>query len=86
MRQRDESHKWKCQPTKFLSADVERHEIMLGSVSLFCVSVLTGFIAWYAANDGAYLTVYYKFDEYGWTWFFLQIPITFMIQVSLNLR
>lgn len=82
VRQRDKSHEWKCQPTKFLPPDVERHEIMLGSLSLFCVSILTGFIAWYAANDGKYLTIYYKFDEYGWIWLFLQIPVTFMIQVS----
>lgn len=82
MWQRDKSHDWKCQPEKFLPADIERHEILLGSFSLFVVSVLTGTIAWYAANDGKYLTVYFKMDEYGWLWFFLQVPVTFIYQVS----
>lgn len=83
VKQRDNSQEWKCQPNKFLAPDVERHEILLGSLSLFCVSVLTGIISWYAANDGKYLTIYYKPNEYGWSWFFLQIPVTFIIQVII---
>lgn len=84
MQRRDKSHEWKCQPEKFLTPEVERHEILLGSFSLFVVSVLTGSISWYAANDGKLLTIYYRADEYGWIWFFLQIPIVFIYQVSSN--
>lgn len=83
MRQRDSSHEWKCQPGKFLTTELERYEILLGSFSLFVVSVLTGFISWYAANDGKYLTIYYRADEYGWIWFFLQIPIVFIYQACV---
>lgn len=81
MRQRDKSHEWKCQPEKFLTPELERHEIITGSLSLAVVSMLTGTITWYAANDGTYLTVYYRVDDYGWIWFFLQIPIVFIYQV-----
>lgn len=85
VRQRDKSHEWKCQPGKFLSPELELHEIIFGSISLMVVSVITGFISWYAANDGRYLKVYYRADEFGWIWFFLQIPLVFMYQVSLNI-
>lgn len=83
VRQRDTSHEWKCQPEKFLTPELERHEIITGSLSLTMVSILTGTITWYAANDGHYLTIYYRADEYGWIWFFLQIPIVFIYQVCL---
>lgn len=82
MHQRDKSHEWKCQPDKFLAPDVARHELLLGTFTLVILSAFSGIIAWYAANDGKYLTVYYKPDEYGWLWFFLQIPVTFILQAS----
>lgn len=82
MRQRDKSHEWKIQADKFLTPELERNEILVGSMSLFIVSFITGVIAWYAANDGQYLKVYYRADEFGWLWFFLQVPIIFIYQVS----
>lgn len=82
VRQRDKSHEWKCQPGKFLTPEMERLEIIIGTCSLSIVSTITGIIAWYAANDGRYLKVYYQPDEYGWIWFFLQIPVVFVYQVS----
>lgn len=81
VRQRDKSHEWKCQPDKFLPAEMELKEILIGTMSLFIVSFFTGVIAWYAANDGKGLTVYFLPDDYGWLWFFLQIPIIFVYQV-----
>ncbi|XP_055299710.1 lathosterol oxidase-like [Sitodiplosis mosellana] len=84
VRQRDKSHEWKCQPEIFMSPELERHEMLFGSLSLGVVSFLTGCISWYAANDGKYLKIYYRADEYGWLWFFLQIPIVFMYQDYLT--
>lgn len=81
MRQRDKSHEWKCQPGKFATPELARYEIICGSSSLLVASSLSGAIAWYAANDGKYCTVYYRADEYGWIWFFLQIPVIFIYQV-----
>lgn len=82
VRQRDKCHEWKCQPEKFMSPELERHEIILGSMSLMVVSSMSGLISWYAANDGRYLKLYYRLDEYGYIWLFLQAPIVFMYQVS----
>lgn len=81
MRQRDQSHEWKCQPEKFLSPELARHEVIFGSLALSVVSTMTGIITWYTANGGKYLTVYYRADEYGWIWFILQVPIVFIYQV-----
>lgn len=81
MKQRDNSHDWKCQPEKFLPTELEIHELIFGTLSLFVCSSVTGCIAWYAANDGRYMTIYYEPDEYGWLWFFLQIPVVFVYQV-----
>lgn len=83
IRQRGNAHQWKCQPEKFLTPELEMHEIILGTISLFCNSFVTGTIAWYAVNNGKYLTIYYEAGEYGWWWFFLQIPVVFIYQVKL---
>lgn len=85
VRQRDNAHEWKCQPDKFLSPEVERHEVILGTVSMLCVSLVSATISWDAANDGHYTTIYYEFNAHGWPWFFLQFAIIFMWQVGNGL-
>ena len=80
MRQRDRAHEWKCQPEKWLSPELELHEILLGSLSMLCVSAVSGTIACYSYNGGSLQKVYYQPDEYGWLWFFLQVPVTFILQ------
>lgn len=80
VRQRDRSHEWKCQPEKFLSPDVEIHEIILGTSSMFLVSTLAATLAWYSVNDGHYATIYYDMNAYGWPWFFLQFVVIFIWQ------
>lgn len=82
MRQRDNAHEWKCQPEKFLSPEVERHEIILGTCSMMVVSLMGATIAWHSANGGYYTTIYYEFDAYGWPWFFIQFLIVFVHQVN----
>ncbi|XP_055599752.1 uncharacterized protein LOC129748961 [Uranotaenia lowii] len=77
---RDKAHEWKCQPEKFLSPELELHEIVVGSSSLLMVSILTGLISCYAMNDGRGLTIYYRFDEFGWAWFFAQFFVVFVYQ------
>lgn len=84
VRQRDRSHEWKCQPEKFLTPELARHEVIFGSMCLFVVSAVTGILSWYVANNGKYVKVYYQADEYGWAWFFLQVPIVFVYQVGLR--
>ncbi|XP_023945202.2 lathosterol oxidase-like [Bicyclus anynana] len=77
VRRRHLAHEWKIQPKKWLSPELERHEIMIGTVSLFITGSFSAFLACYIYNENP-STVYYQFDEYGWWWFFLQFPIIFV--------
>ncbi|XP_038109869.1 lathosterol oxidase [Culex quinquefasciatus] len=77
---RDKAHEWKCQPEKFLSPELELHEILVGASSLLIVSILSGFVACYALNGGKGLTIYYGWNEYGWLWFALQFVAIFVYQ------
>ncbi|KAL0833089.1 hypothetical protein ABMA28_001199 [Loxostege sticticalis] len=77
VKRRDRAHEWKIQPNKWLSPELERHEIMVGTCSLLLVGSFSAFLATYIYN-GNPSTVYYQFDEYGWTWFFLQFPVIFI--------
>ncbi|KAF7286217.1 hypothetical protein GWI33_006905 [Rhynchophorus ferrugineus] len=79
VRQRDRAEEWKCQPNKWLSPELERHEIMWGSITLFLNATLSAVLACYISNGG-YSTVYYKIDEYGLLWFILQFPVLFIYQ------
>ncbi len=80
VRQRDRPEDWKTQPKKWLSPELERHEILLGSSSLFIGSILSGTISCYIYNGG-WCTVYYDFLEHGWIWAILQYPVIFIWQV-----
>ncbi|PSN38445.1 hypothetical protein C0J52_24977 [Blattella germanica] len=66
-------------PQKWLSPDLERHEIIVGSVSLLFTNTFTATIACYISNGG-WSTVYYEFAEYTWTWWFLQWIVIFVYQ------
>ena len=81
VRQRDRPEEWKCQPTKWLSPELERHEILLGGFSLLLGSIVSGFLSCYISNGG-WTRIYYDISEYGWLWDFLQFPVTFIWQVS----
>ncbi|XP_022123318.1 delta(7)-sterol 5(6)-desaturase erg32 [Pieris rapae] len=71
------AHEWKLQPNKWLSPELERHEIKVGVISLFVTGSFSAFLATYIAN-GNPSTVYFQFDEYGWAWLFLQFPVIFL--------
>ncbi|CAK1599152.1 unnamed protein product [Parnassius mnemosyne] len=77
MQRKHRAHEWKIQPNKWLSPELERHEIMVGTISLLIVGSFSAFLACYIYN-GNPCTVYFQFDEYGWTWFFLQYPVIFL--------
>lgn len=79
VRQRDCPEKWKCQPKKFMSPELERHEIFFGSTTLFVNGTISSLLSCYISNGG-YSTVYYNFFDYGWWWFFLQIPVIFIYE------
>ncbi|XP_015606342.1 lathosterol oxidase [Cephus cinctus] len=75
--QRDKADEWKCQPKKWLTPELERHEIIVGSFSLLLANTFTASLACYMSNGGP-CSVYYKFDEYSWAYFVLQWPIIFI--------
>ncbi|XP_049694651.1 uncharacterized protein LOC110379333 [Helicoverpa armigera] len=77
MNRRHLAKEWKIQPDKWLSPELERHELMVGTMSLLLVGTFSSFLACYIYN-GNPSTVYYQFDEYGWLWFFLQFPVIFL--------
>ncbi|XP_045534949.1 delta(7)-sterol 5(6)-desaturase erg32 isoform X1 [Papilio machaon] len=77
MQRKHLAHEWKIQPTKWLSPELERHEIMVGTFSLLVTGSFSAFLACYIYNENP-STVYYQFDEYGWLWFFLQFPVIFI--------
>ncbi|XP_039441513.2 uncharacterized protein LOC120422197 [Culex pipiens pallens] len=81
---RDRPQEWKCQPEKFLSPEVELHEIFVGGFSMLIMSCLSGILSCYAMNNGRLLTLYYRWDEYGWWWFFGQILVIFLYQDYLT--
>ncbi|GBP79318.1 Delta(7)-sterol 5(6)-desaturase erg32 [Eumeta japonica] len=74
---RDSAKEWKIQPDKWITPELERHEIIIGSISLFFASSFSAFLACYFYNENP-STLYYQFDEYGWIWFFLQFPVMFV--------
>lgn len=79
VRQRNKAEEWKCQPNKWLTPDLERHEIILGSLTLFVNASTSAILACYISNGG-YSTVYYDIGDYGWIWFVLQWPVIFIYQ------
>jgi len=83
VRQRDRPEEWKCQPNKWMSPELERHEILFGAASLLLGSILSGVLSCYVANDG-WTRIYYGVSEYGWVWYFLQWPVTFIWQDYLT--
>ncbi|KAL3276408.1 hypothetical protein HHI36_011792 [Cryptolaemus montrouzieri] len=83
VRQRDRAEEWKCQPNKFLTPDLEKHEIIFGSVTLFLNGTLSSLLACYIYNGGP-CSVYYDIQEYGWPWFILQFVVIFVYQDYLT--
>lgn len=79
VRQRDRPEEWKCQPNKWLPAELELHEIKLGSLSLFVGSIISGVTSCYISNGG-WTAIYYDVSDFGWVWFFLQLPVVFIWQ------
>jgi lathosterol oxidase len=79
VRQRDTPENWKCQPKAWLSPELERHEIMVGSLSLVFGSAISAAIAAYVLNGG-WTMLYYDISDYGYIYFVLQVPLCFIFQ------
>ncbi|XP_065201271.1 lathosterol oxidase-like [Planococcus citri] len=78
VRQKDTPETWKCQPKTWLSREQEIDEIKNGILCLLVLNTWSALVACYIENEGKYSTVYYKWDEYGWIWLLLQLPVVYL--------
>lgn len=85
VQRREKATEWKLQPTKWLSPELELHEIMVGTFALFITGTYSATLACYIYN-GNPCTIYYQVDQYGWAWFFLQFAVIFVYQVGYLLN
>ncbi|XP_017772269.1 PREDICTED: lathosterol oxidase-like [Nicrophorus vespilloides] len=77
--QRAKAEEWKCQPKRWLSPELERDEIVLGTCTLFVHSSISAVLSCYISNGG-YTTIYYGLTDYPLWWTLLQIPILYVYQ------
>jgi lathosterol oxidase len=49
---RERAAEWKCQPRRFLSPKLSRHQLVLGSANMLAASIGSGFFAAYLAGGG----------------------------------
>ena len=54
---------------------LERHEIIFGTTSLLCNTIVSALLATFIKNGG-YTTIYYDFGQYGYLWLVLQLPVS----------
>jgi len=78
IKRKDEAHEWKCQPTRWLTPENERHEILMGSFNMFLGGSISGFAATWVLNGGP-STMYFSPGEHGYVYLLLpqapsQIP------------
>ncbi|CAG0921884.1 unnamed protein product [Notodromas monacha] len=78
-RRRETPSEWKCQPNRWITPELERHEIKWGSITLVITNFFSAVLSAHVINGG-WSMIYYQLDEYGWTWFFLQWPVIFLLQ------
>lgn len=84
MNRRERAEEWKCQPRTWLTPELERHEIMIGSTSLVFGSMISAAIATYIMNGGGGTKVYFQAGEYGYFWLIAQVPLVYMYQDYLT--
>ncbi|ELU10573.1 hypothetical protein CAPTEDRAFT_221649 [Capitella teleta] len=79
IRRRDSAAEWKCQPTKFLTPENERHEILMGSFNLFLGSLVGGSLAAYIMNGGR-TQMYYHLDDHSYWYLVFSTVLLFLMQ------
>lgn len=67
VRRRHEPETWKCQPKRFLSPELARHAMKLGTLNLAIGGFLSGTLI-YAVGHGFEMPVYFQVAERGWAY------------------
>ncbi|MFT3776188.1 MAG: sterol desaturase family protein [Minicystis sp.] len=61
---RDRAEEWKCQPRRWLSPEMRRQQLLLGTANMTGASIASGFFASYLASGGK-SAVYFDWQERG---------------------
>jgi lathosterol oxidase len=73
---RDVPDTWKCQPTRFLTSDNHRHEILVGTFNMTMSAVTSGILARHV-YIGGYTTLYFNVTDKGFLYLVLSTIGTF---------
>lgn len=79
IKRKDQAHEWKCQPTRWLTAENERHEILLGSTNMLLGGAISGVFATYILNGGPSM-MYFNAGEHGYLYLVLSTILVFLFQ------
>ncbi len=61
---RERAAEWKCQPRRFLSPKLSRHQLVLGTANMLAASIASGFFTAYLAGGGK-SAVYFDLRTHG---------------------
>ncbi|CAH1794301.1 unnamed protein product [Owenia fusiformis] len=78
-KQKENSEDWKCQPNRWLTPALEKHEFTLGSINMLIGGSYSAVFATYLINGGR-TKMYFDFGRYGIWWELFALPALFMIQ------
>ena len=79
VRRRHEPEAWKCQPERFLSAEMQRTAMISGTRNLVLSGVVTGLLVYGIASGSLRTPIYTDVSEYGWTYTVLMTPVLFVM-------
>jgi lathosterol oxidase len=78
MRDRGRAADWKCQPERWLSAEMNRHAIRLGTMNMVMGSVLSGVTASYVWSGGK-SALYFDLHDHGIVFTLASIAFVFVL-------
>jgi len=79
IKRKDQAHEWKCQPTRWLTPENERHEILMGSFNMFLGGSISGLAATWVLNGGP-STMYFSPGEHGYVYLAASTVLVFLFQ------
>lgn len=80
IRRKDSPETWKCQPNRFLTDALLRHEVLLGAFNLMLGTSISGIVATLIMNGLDVTSLYFNVADYGWIYFFVSTIATFLFQ------
>lgn len=78
VRRRADAQRWKLQPDRWLTRRQVRQAILLGSVNLFCGTVLGATFAWHVQRGG-WSRLYFDVAQHGWAYLVVSTMAGFLM-------